>query len=440
MRYILSYIAYMKKFPLKESVITQPSEKIERKIPDELLFKMWQDHNRWDDSVQFSTIDSFMDYINLCIKEKNYPSNCFDSFEKLKWKQYGWSPCVVARAVKIVPDEKPILSTNGSISKLEYKSTDWYIYSYTIEDGEEPKLCRFPWKKILAEYYGNVNSDQELFQFRSFLQENPDSGIICFWNISHPCIIPSDIKSLASVWWHINISGNKFESSLSFPELEHIQEYFYYTDKMGGENTMAYIKRMLPKMSDEYIEDKCMELNIIESDFYNDAEIMNNSLAVKVDHHWSPEALQLFFPLFEGIRPDILWFQDLVQWIKKISPSYLVMLDKNNIPNNSLYIEHRKHMVYLNKIEAVIKIPKWAIKWNNNENYILINKPQANGWVPKDILFMDLTRNFPKDMKKVLATIWDFLAGKLHVSDTHFRAISKHKLQEPSILEPSFYI
>jgi hypothetical protein len=48
---------------------------------------------------------------------------------------------------------------------------------------------------------------------------------------------------------------------------------------------MAYIKRILPKMPDDYIEDKCMELNIIESDFYNDAEIMNNSLAVKVDNH-----------------------------------------------------------------------------------------------------------------------------------------------------------
>jgi hypothetical protein len=48
---------------------------------------------------------------------------------------------------------------------------------------------------------------------------------------------------------------------------------------------MAYIKRILPKISDEYIEDKCMELNIIEGDFYNDAEIMNSSLAIKVDNH-----------------------------------------------------------------------------------------------------------------------------------------------------------
>lgn len=437
---VFLYIACMKKFPSKESVITKPVERIERKIPDKLLFQMWQDKNKWNAKIQEVTLDTFLEDMKWFIEQNNLPSNCFDSFEKLNWKQYVWSPCVAARAVKIVPDEKPILSIHGSISKLDYKSTDWYIYSYTLEDGEEPKLCRFPWKKILAEYYGNVSSDQELFQFRSFLQENPDSGVICFWNISHPCIIPSDIKNLVSVWWHINISGNKFESSLSFPELEHIQECFYYTDISGGENPIQSIKRILPKISNEYIEDKCMELNVIENDFYNEAEIMNDTFAVKVDNHWNPEAFNLFFPLFDGIRPDILWFQDLVQWVKKISPSYLVMLDKRNIPNDGLYIEHRKHLVYLNKIEAVIKIPKWAIKGNNNENYIIITKPQAIWGVPKDILFMDLTKNFPKDMKKILSIIESFLDGGLHVSDTFYKATSKHKLKEPYILEPKFYI
>jgi hypothetical protein len=430
----------MKKFSVKEAVITKTIERIEKKIPDELLFKMWQDRNKWDTNIQSIDIGTFLENIKWFVHENGLPNNCFDSFEKVKWKEYVWSPSVAARAAKLVPHEKPILSINGSISKLDYKSTDWYIYSYTLEDGEEPKWCRYPWKKKLAEYYGSISSDRELFQFRSFLQENPDSGIICFWNITHPSIIPSDIRNLVSVWWHINISGNRFEAALSFPELEYVQECFYYTDISGGENPIQSIKRILPKISSEYIEDKCMELNVIENDFYTDAEIMNDTLAVKMDNHWNPEAFQLFYPLFEGIRPDILWFQDLVQWVKKISSSYLVMLDKRNIPNDGLYIEHRKHLVYLNKVEAVIKIPKWAIKSNNNENYIIITKPQAIWWVPKDILFMDLTRNFPKDMKKVLSIIDNFLNGKLHVSDSYYKAVSKHKLKEPYLLEPTFYI
>lgn len=433
---IFPYIACMKQFLPKKSVITKPIEKIERKIPDDLLYKIWQDNNKWESVIQETTLDSFLQKI----KRSGVSGNCLDNFEKIKWKNFIWSPCLESRGMRLVPDQKPILSVQGSVSKLEYNSLDGNTYSYTLEDGEEPKWCRYPWKKKIAEYYENVNSDKELFQFRSFLQENPDSGIICFWNISNSEIIPSDIRNLVSVWWHINISGNKFESSLIFPELEYIQDNFYYTDISGGEGSIQSVKKILPKFSNEYIEEKCMELNIIEFDFYDEAEVMNDAIAVKVDNHWNPETLQLFFPLFEGIRPDILWFQDLVQWVKKISPSYLVMLDKRNIPNDGLYIEHRKHLVYLNKVEAVIKIPKWAIKSNNNENYIIITKPQAIWWVPKDILFMDLTKNFPKDMKKVLSIIDTFLNGKLHVSDSYYKAVSKHKLKEPYILEPSFYI
>jgi hypothetical protein len=49
--------------------------------------------------------------------------------------------------------------------------------------------------------------------------------------------------------------------------------------------------------------------------------------------------------------------------------------------------------------------------------YSLTNLRQI-WWVPKDILFMDLTKNFPKDMKKVLSVIDSFLNDKLHISDS----------------------
>lgn len=430
----------MKAFIPNQSVTKKVKPTIEIKIPDDLLFQMWKDKNKWEEIIKDKTEDDFMKEVKWFLKENNLTDNCFNTFEKVKWNKYIWIPNVAAKVIKIAPSEKPIVSIFGSLSKMEYESIDGSIYSYTMEEWQEPRRCIYPSKKRIAEYNKSTHSDADLFHLRSFLQENPDTPVICYWNISNQSIISSDIKNIISVWGYINISWNKFESSLSFPELVDIQDYFYFTDRSGGEGTIETIRNILPKVSDEYIEDKCMELNIIENQFYREVEVMNDSLEVMIDNHWNPEAFHLFSPLFNGIRPDILWFQELVQWVKNISPSYLVMLDKRNIPNDWLFIEHRKHLVYLNKIEAVIKIPKWAIKGNDNENYILINKPQAEGWIPKNILFMDLTKKFPKDMKKVLSVIDSFLNDRLFVSDTFYKSISKQNLKEPYILEPSFYI
>ncbi len=261
------------------------------------------------------------------------------------------------------------------------------------------------------------------------------------WNIDISNITPKDISNIFSVWWYINISGSQFEDKLVFDSLEHIWWYFYYTEKTNWEDTNEYLSKKLPKLSQKDITEKCIPLNLIESKFYKDVELLNKSTYVTIDGWGEPNVLKLYSPITEGIRKNILWFQDLVQWIQNISDEYLVFLEsQENIANNPEYIEYRKHMLYLNRIEGVIKIPVWAIKSNDNENYIFITKPSSKWWMMKNILFVDLTKKFPSNMWKLLEIIQSFLDDELHLSDTYYQSVKDTDIIEPYLLEPSLYI
>jgi hypothetical protein len=82
---------------------------------------------------------------------------------------------LAAKQLHIISDNKPILSISGSIGILEYSSIDGYTYPYHIIKGENFKRCRFPTRKKVVSHNDDVSSDEELFQFRLLLQENPDT-------------------------------------------------------------------------------------------------------------------------------------------------------------------------------------------------------------------------------------------------------------------------
>lgn len=427
---------------MKSFKSTPKSEEIKESftLPEILLKKIWLDgeHNKNNDKWEME----WKEYLKFLKKE--YTTDFWNkSFKELETGKFIFSPNSLSKRILGINNDfhYPILYTwEETKYVIEYLWPDNFINTYQMKWKSLIWINRYHSTDKKALFIDHVKNERFLFKTRKIIKENPDRLFACTWDIDFNEIVPSDISNIISVGWYINISGSKFEKSLRFNSLEFIWEYFYYTDTSGWEWNMKELDIILPRVSKEEKEEKCIPINNIEYKFYEGVELMNDSLAVRVNNKWIPEALELFAPIFtNGLRKEMLWMQDLVQEVKKISPLYMVFPDKNNIPNNPKYIEERKHMVYMNKIEVVIKIPAWVLTSNKNENYILITKPQSKWGTAKDILFMDLTKKFP-DAKKVSSVINTFLKGQLHNSDTYYNAISKNALLEPYLLEPSLYV
>lgn len=408
-------------------------------LPEILIKKIWQDHNKernWEKEWE--------KYLSFLNKEYDGISTFWnETFTEVEFGKYVFSPNSLGRKLLSLEEQKqhPVIYTwVGGKYVIEYLWPDNSIHTYQMKWKNVIWLNKYHSEDKEGLLIDHIRNEEFLFKARKIVQDNPDRLFACVWDMDFDGLIPSDISNLISVGWYINISWSKFEKSLRFNSLEFIWEYFYYTDTSGWEWNMKELDIILPRVSKEDKKEKCVPMNNIEYSFYEEVELMNDSLAVRVNNKWEPEALSLFTPLFtNGLRKEMLWMQDLVQEVKKISPLYMVFPDKNNIPNNPKYIEERKHMVYMNRIEVVIKIPAWVLTGNKNENYILITKPQSKWGTAKDILFMDLTKKFP-DAKKVSSVINAFLKGQLHNSDTYYNAISKNALIEPYLLEPSLYV
>ena len=412
-------------------------------LPELLIKKIWQEGTYKKDGSKWES--DWREYLSA-LKSNGINSNDFfqKSFKEIETGTFIFKPdtSIPKTLLGIDKDAQyPIIYTwEEDRYVIEYEGVDGFINTYQMKWKKLIWINRYHSKDKKALFIDHVETEKFLFEVRKITKENPDRLFAYAWNIDTDELIPSDISNLISVGWYINISWSKFEKSLRFNSLEFIWEHFYYTDTSGWEWNMKELDIILPRVSKEDKKGKCIPMNNIEYSFYEGAELMNDSLAVRVNNKWEPEALSLFAPLFtNGLRKEMLWIQDLIQEVKKISPLYMVFPDKNNIPNNPKYIEERKHMVYMNRIEVVIKIPAWILTGNKNENYILITKPQSKWGTAKDILFMDLTKKFP-DAKQVSSVINTFLKGQLHNSDTYYNAISKYALIEPYLLEPSLYV
>lgn len=385
-----------------------------KELPESLILKMCRDASslkEWE-SINDSEYQSMIESL---LSELHTDVSVLCNFEEIKKWEYSWYPTKYAILFGLWRIEKPKMIVVWDTFQVEYQSRDGYNYSYLEVDNQRFRECRYPTKEKIAQYYDTIYSDESLVNFRMFLQENQWSKVVVFGDIQSKNLIPTDCENIISVWGFIDISVSSFHHWISFPDLEYIQDDFYYIETSGGEKQSPQLKRILPHISQEYKENHCIPMNIIESEFYKEAELINVSSQILIDANGTPQSLKLFFPLFDGIRKDILWFQDLLQWLKKISPQYSVTPDFRNTPNSPVAIWLRQTMVKQNRVEVVIKVPKGAFKSNDNENYIFINNPQAQWGVPKNILFMDLTKNFPKDMKKVLEVIDTFLKWKLMV-------------------------
>jgi hypothetical protein len=412
-------------------------------LPELLIKKIWQEGTYNKDGSKWES--DWKEYLSN-LKNNGINSNDFfkKSFKEIETGTFIFKPDTSIPRTLLWIDKNaqyPIIYT-GEEDKyvIEYEGVDGFTNTYQMKWKKLIWINRYHSQDKKALFIDHVETENFLFEARKITKENSDRLYAYTWNIDTDELIPSDISNLISVGWYINISWSKFEKSLRFNSLEFIWEYFYYTDISGWEWNMKELDIILPRVSKEDKKEKCVPMNNIEYSFYEGAELMNDSLAVRVNNKWEPEVLWLFAPLFtNGLRKEMLWMQDLIQEVKKISPLYMVFPDKNNIPNNPKYIQERKHMVYMNRIEVVIKIPAWVLTGNKNENYILITKPQSKWGTAKDILFMDLTKKF-QDAKKVSSVINTFLKGQLHNSDTYYNAISKNALIEPCLLEPSLYV